>query len=121
MRRSAISCWCSLLAANAGEDAARRMPATSAPRILCVIGSLRGDDEMRAPVLGERRFVVAWIERELLAVADGSQPIGGDAEGHEVGARGDRPALAQRQIVLGGPALIAVPFDRYGPAGIAFQ
>src|SRR5437899_2603929 len=97
------------------------MPATSAPRSFCVIGSLRGDDEMRAPVLGERRFVVAWIERELLAVAHGSQPVGGNAERHEVGARGDRPALAQCQIVLGGPAFVAVSFDRHGPAWKTFQ
>src|SRR5262249_59020433 len=82
---------------------------------------LRGDDEMRAPVLRVRRFVVARIEGELLAVAHGAQPVARDAERDEVRARGGGAAFAQRQIVLGGAALVAVSFDRDGPGAIALQ
>src|SRR4051794_9309163 len=100
-----MSCWCSLLAAAAGDAASRRITPSRAPIDRCVIASLRGDDEVRAPVLRERRFVMARIERKLLAVADGAQPVGRNPQGDEIRARGDRAALAQRQIVLGCPAL----------------
>src|SRR5258706_1943155 len=88
---------------------------------VCFISSLRGDDEVRATVFRERGLVIPGIERELLAVADRAQAIGGDAQRHEIGARRDRAALAQCQIVLGRPALIAVTFDRYGPAWVLLQ
>src|SRR6266545_2426305 len=76
---------------------------------------------MGAPVLGERRFVVARVEREFLAVADDAQPVGRNSLSDEIRARRHRPALAQRQIVLGGSTLVAMSFDRYRPAGIALQ
>ena len=56
---------------------------------------------MRAPVLRVRGFVVSRIEREFLAVADGPQPVGRNAQRHQIGARGNRAAFAQCQIVLG--------------------
>src|SRR5258708_734061 len=97
MRRSAIICWCSLLAAYAGDAPTRRIPPTSrAPKDLSVISSLRGDDEMRAAVLRERALVMTWIEREFLPVADGPQPIRGNPQRDEIRARGNRAALAQR-------------------------
>src|SRR6478752_4318413 len=123
MRMSAIICRCSLSAAESGVTAA---PASMTPaaiektvRVFMVL--LRSDDEVRSPIFHVRRFVVACIERELLPVTDGLQPIGRDAERHEVSPRGDRAALAQGQIVLGGSPLIAVSFDGHGPAGVAFQ
>src|SRR5262245_22601513 len=121
MRRSAISCWCSLLAARAGAAVSTMAPASRTPKILCVIGSLCGDDEMRAAILLVRALVMARVERELLAVAHSAESIGRNAERHQVGARGDRAALPQCQIVLGGPAFVAVTFDRDGPRRVAFQ
>src|ERR1051325_339761 len=76
---------------------------------------------MRAAVLRPGAFVVSGIERELLAVAHRAKPIGADADRDEIGARGDRPAFAQRQIVLGGPAFVAMSLDRDGPAWILLQ
>src|SRR4051812_46930470 len=121
MRRSAISCWCSLLAARAGAAARTIAAASRLARIFCVIDSLCGDHEVGAPVLLVRSLVMAGIERELLAVADGPQPIGRNAERHEVGARRDRAPLSQSEIVLGGPALVAMAFDGHAPRRITLQ
>src|SRR6186997_1152116 len=118
MRRSAINCWCSLLAADAGS-ADRN--STRTMKSVCLISSLRSDNEMRTAVLGPRPLFVTGIERELLAVADRSQPIRGNTHRDEVRASGGRAPLAQRKIVLGGAALVGVPFDRHGPAGVALQ
>ncbi len=68
-----------MLAADSG--APRAATSTTASRTLeslCLISSrsFRGDDEVRTAVFGPRRFVMARIERELLAVADGAQPVG---------------------------------------------
>src|SRR5262252_3660142 len=76
---------------------------------------------MRAAVLRVRRLVVTGIEGELLAVADGSQPVGPDAQGNEVRACGHSAAFAQRQIVLGGSTLVAMTFNRHGPAPVFLQ
>src|SRR5204863_5449884 len=133
IRRSAISCWCSLLAASAGVVVARTSARIARPasETFCFIvhsggpcpqdSSLRRHDEMRAAVLRPRRLVVPGVERELLAVAHRTKPVGGDAERHEIGARGDRPAFAQRQIVLGRAAFVAMAFDRDGPASVSLQ
>src|ERR1700681_201496 len=102
MRISAIICACSLLAASAGVAiaTARASPSRAKDSLFVMALSLRGDDEMRAAVLGERRIVMTRIERELLAVAHRAEPIGRNPERHQIGARGNRPPLAQRQIVL---------------------
>src|SRR3712207_7527828 len=52
-------------------------------------------------------------EGEFLAVADDADALGGDAEGHEVALRGGRAPLAERQIVLRGPALVAVRSEEH--------
>src|SRR5215471_13529486 len=83
--------------------------------------SLRGNDEMCPAVLRVRRLVVSGIEGELLPVADDAQAVAGDAERDEIRTRRCGAPLAQRQIVLGGPAFIAVSFDRDGPAGVALE
>src|SRR5262249_44872364 len=83
--------------------------------------SLRGDDEMRAPVLRVRALVVTGIERKLLAVADRAQAIAWNSQRDEIRAGGGGAPLAQRQIVLGRAALVAVSLDRDGPGWIALQ
>src|ERR1700730_17174051 len=83
--------------------------------------SFRSDNEVRAPVLDVRVLVVTGLERKFLAVAHGAESIGGDAERHQIRAGCDSPPFAQCQIVLGGSALVAVSFNRDGPAGVFFQ
>src|SRR5262245_60525764 len=61
------------------------------------------------------------IKRELLAVADGAKPIGRNTQRHEIRARGGRAPLAQRQIVLGSAALVAMTFDAHGPAAVSLE
>src|ERR1044071_5293205 len=61
------------------------------------------------------------VEREFLAVADDAQPVGRDALCDEISARRHRSAFAQRQIVLGGSALVAMSFDRDRPGGVALE
>src|ERR1041384_7980594 len=76
---------------------------------------------MGAAVLRVRRLVVPRIEGELLAVAHRAQSIGADPERDEIRPRGAGPALTQRQIVLGGSALVAMTFDGDRPGGILLQ
>jgi hypothetical protein len=51
---------------------------------------------------------VASVERKFLPVAYRAQTAAIDAERDEIGSRRDRPALSERQIVLGGPALVGL-------------
>src|SRR5262245_57040306 len=120
MRISAIICWCSLLAAAAGTAVAatRAALATNVRTRMADLGLLGGNDEVGAAVVRPRRLAVARVERELLAIADRPQPLGGDAEGDEVLADRQRPPLAQRQVVLGGAALVAVALDRDHPGRV---
>src|SRR5690606_23031855 len=62
-----------------------------APHVTALAG---GDHEVRATVFRPRLFVVPGVERELLAVADGTRALGRDAERDEVGFRGEGAALA---------------------------
>ena len=55
--------------------------------------------------------VCAGSNGKLLAVADRLDAVGRDAERHQVVARRDRAALAERQVVFGRAALVAVAFD----------
>src|SRR5438093_2277526 len=122
MRTSAISCRCSLSMAAAG--AANAIVSATARRdgiVRFISGSFGGDHEMGAAILEPRALVVSRVERKLLAVAHGPQPVGGDAERHEVRARRDRPSFTQRQIVLGCSALVAVPLDGHGPGAVALE
>ena len=64
---------------------------------------------------------MAGIEREFLPVAHGLEAIRGNAQRSQVGDRGSRASIAQCQIVLGGPALIAMAFDGDDPRGILFE
>src|SRR5208282_66623 len=70
------------------------------------------DDRHAAAVLRPGRFVVTDHRRAFLAVADGSDAAGGDAERdqrafHRVGA-----AIAEREVVFARAAVVAMAFDR---------
>src|SRR5262245_6876542 len=122
MRSSAISCGCSLLAAETGAARPISRTAVTMASSFCVIAySLRGDDEMRPAVLRERHLRMARIERELFAIAHRAQALRADPERHQIRTRVDRAPFAQCQIVLGGPALVAMALDRDGPGAVALQ
>src|SRR5574341_571908 len=76
---------------------------------------------MRAAVLGVGGLVAARVERPLLAVRDDAQPCARDSQAREVVAHGARPLLAERQVVLDGAALVAVPLDDHADAALALQ
>jgi hypothetical protein len=65
-------------------------------------------------VLRPRHFAVAGIQRFLLAEADRGEGTRLDPEGYEIALGALGAALAQRNVVLGGPALVAVSLDAPG-------
>src|SRR6267378_168745 len=72
---------------------------------------LLGADEVAAAILLPARFVVLVAEGLFLAEADGADAIGGDAQGNEILLDGAGAAIAEREVVFGGAALVAVAFD----------
>ena len=68
---------------------------------------------MSAAILLPARLVPRRALGTLFAVADGRQFGCRDAEVNQEIASGRSPAIAQRQVVLIGPALVAVTFDEY--------
>ena len=134
MRRSANICCCSRLCALAPAGSASAVTATrTIDRIWsCVCRDARRPSPHHDDRTGRRycfdvtmkcarRFlfqdasVVARIERKLLAVADGPMRSAGDAEREQVVLGGQRAPIAQRQIVFGRAAFVAVAFDRDDP------
>ena len=104
-------------AAQTGEESAgagQRAARASAP------GSLRRDEvvaagrdlELVTAVLGVRGLVVARIERPLLAIGDDVDPGGVHALVLQVALGRGGAAIAQRQIVLVGAALVGMTADR---------
>src|SRR5262245_44378993 len=69
------------------------------------------NDEVAAPVLGPRGLVVTHGNRLLLAEADGRNAGGIHAEVDQVALGRLCTALAQREVVLLGAALVAVALD----------
>ena len=65
----------------------------------------------RAAVLRPRALVAAERERPFLAVADRRDPRRVDAPGGQIVLGGVRAAVAQRQIVFAGAALVGMAFD----------
>src|SRR5262245_49289789 len=115
---SARSSCCSLLAAEAGHGASRTAPTNTAAMLIRLIvssprisRSLAGKHELGPAVLGPCRFVVAGVEREFLAIAHGPQSIRRQAQRDQIGPCRHRASLAERQVVLGGPALVGVSLD----------
>src|SRR5262249_59096080 len=121
MRTSAINCCSARLWANTGDADMTSAPAASDPTIFFMASSLRRDHEMRAAVLRPGRFIVPRVERELLAVAHGPDAIARNAERDEVRLHRYRPPLAERQVVLGRAALVAMSLDRNHPRRIFAQ
>jgi len=70
-------------------------------------GSL-GKDEVGAPILLPARFVRLVAERLLFAVADGLDVARGNTILHQRVARSIGAAVAERQVVFRGAALVAV-------------
>src|ERR1035438_1365250 len=73
--------------------------------------------EVDAPVLLPAGFVLLGALRPFLAVADGLQPVGGNAEPLEELFGGAGAAVAQPEVVLGGAAFVAMTLDDDGRIG----
>ena len=72
---------------------------------------------MGAPVSLPAAFVGLRTNGALFAVADGLQPVGGNAQLHQKIARRSRAAVAQTEVIFSRPALVAVPFHIDGGVG----
>src|SRR5437660_3317114 len=73
--------------------------------------------EVDAPVFLPAGLVLFGALGTFLAVADGLQPVGGDAESSEELFGRTGAAVAQAEVVLGGAAFVAMAFDDDGGAG----
>ena len=73
---------------------------------------------MATAILLPTSLVGFGAERLLLAVADRLNVAGADATLRQRALDGARPAVAQRQVVLGGPALIAMSLDNKVDTGM---
>src|SRR5271166_5856224 len=134
METSRCSSNISLLAPKAKGDSAKsrmatrdklietpvsRRGATDAP--LVDLLHLLAGRQMRAAVLLPASFVGFGTLRALLAVADGLQAIGGDAQLHQEILGGGGAAVTKREVVLGRTAFIAVAFDDHREVGILLE
>src|SRR5258706_2952598 len=72
---------------------------------------LLGADEVAAAILLPAGFVALVAEGLFFAEADGADAIGGEAEGDEILLDGAGAAIAEREVVFGGTALVAMAFD----------
>src|SRR5581483_12185174 len=78
-------------------------------------------DEVPAPVLLPALLVGLGAERLLFAVADGLDAVGSNAGLHQGLLHGIGSVIAQRQVVLGGTALVTVPLNRELNVGVLLQ
>src|ERR1700736_2093965 len=76
---------------------------------------------MAAAILLPAGFVALRAEGLFLAEADGADAVGGDAQRDEILLDGAGAAIAQRKVVFGGAALVAVAFDGNANAWIIAQ
>src|SRR5262245_7876415 len=77
--------------------------------------------EAIVPILRPARLGLLGADRALLAVRDERESARVDALRHEIVHRRLGPALAQRQVVLGGPALVTVALDQHELVGIRLE
>ena len=65
---------------------------------------------MRTAILRIRGFFVPWVERKLLAVADGAQPICGNTERDQIRTRRHGATFTRREFRewLGSAGLVRV-------------
>src|SRR2546422_6747353 len=83
--------------------------------------SLGLGQEVCAPVPGPAGLVVLLAGRALFAVADDRDAGGPDALGDQAVHRRLRPALAERQVVRVGPALVAMALDQHQMVRVHLQ
>src|SRR5947199_7995922 len=76
---------------------------------------------MRAAVLAVAVVARLAAEESFLAVADDRNPVRPDALSDEIVHRRARAPIAQREVVLGGAALVRVPLDENLPLGVGLQ
>ena len=67
------------------------------------------------------RWVALCAEWLFFAEADGAEAIGGDAQGDQILLDGAGAAIAEREVVFGGAALVAVAFDGHAKLRIVAQ
>ena len=82
---------------------------------------LGGDEEVRAAVLLPAVFRLLGAEGALLAVGDGADPGRVDAERDQVLAGRVCAPVAEREVVLGRAAVVAVAFDQELRARVRLQ
>src|SRR3989442_895660 len=82
---------------------------------------LRLREQVRAAVLGPARLVRLRALRLFLAVGDDRDAAGLDAVSDEVVLGGLRAALAEREVVLHGAALVAVALDQHEVPRVRLQ
>src|ERR1700732_1222683 len=68
-------------------------------------------DEVAAAILLPAGFVALRAEGLFLAEANGADAIAGDPQGDEILLNGACAAIAEREVVFGGAALVAVALD----------
>src|SRR4051812_11170819 len=73
---------------------------------------LHSHDHGGPAIEAARLFTRVVVLRPFLAVAHDVQPIGADAAARQVVAHRGRPALAEREVVLGRADVAGVAFDR---------
>src|SRR4029453_19603429 len=79
------------------------------------------DHELIATVLGPARFGVLGAHGPLFTVRDDRHPVGADALRDTIVHRGLGPAIAERQVVLVGAALVTMAFDQQELVGVLLQ
>src|SRR5688572_19875762 len=79
------------------------------------------DQEVCPPILLPAALVLLAANRALLAIRDDRDAVGLDALRHEVVHGGLGAALAQREVVLVGTALVAVSLDEDQVVGVGLQ
>src|SRR5262249_57530028 len=79
------------------------------------------DQEVVAPVLGPAGLAALLADRALEPVADDRDAIGLDSERGQIAHGRFRAPLAERQVVLGSPALVAVALDEQEGARIGLE
>src|SRR6266850_6023391 len=77
--------------------------------------------EMRPAILAPAVLAGLLAHRACLAVAEHRDPVRPDPSGHEIVHRRARPTLAERQVVVGRPALVGMPFDEHEPPRISLH
>src|SRR6185295_2915829 len=93
---------------KAGPGARARAPGRASA---LSAGGLARDREFGPAIALPAAFVRLVAELDLFAVRDGLQPVGGYAEGDHVVVSVLGPPLPEGEVVLDGPALVAVPLD----------